>query len=155
MTDRHAFSRRTAVMAICVMCAAPAAFADPVVPGFVVDQYASVPTPGGLAFDPGGVLYVGNLDPGTVSIHRVAVGGFPVEEYGPAVFDPDAVAFDANGSVSGMPGAVLVGGGTGTGAPPPSGYVLEIAPNQSASYLFGSPTILFRNHYVITCRRKC
>ena len=37
-----------------------AANAEPVVPGFDVEVYAEVPFPRGLAFDPEGVLYVGN-----------------------------------------------------------------------------------------------
>ena len=138
-----------AVVAAGMLVVSPIAAADPEVPGFVVQEYASVDTPGGLAFDPGGSLYVGNLNTRTMSIHRVGLGGAPVEDFGPPLFDPDAVAFDAGGDISGIPGAVLVGGGTGPGGPPPSGYVVAIAPDESTTYLFGSPTEVFRNPSVM------
>lgn len=65
-----------------------AATAVPVVPGFVVSDYATVSTPGGLSFDPTGVLYVGNLNnAGNVAIRRVALGGSPVQDYDAAVRD--------------------------------------------------------------------
>jgi len=62
-----------------------------------------------LCFGPYGVLFVGNGDnAGNVSIYRIAPGGGPgsVSPYGQAVWDPDPVAYDASGAISGTPGAV-------------------------------------------------
>ena len=108
------------------------AFAQPVVPGFNVEVYANVPQPVKLAFDPTGVLYVGNngVD---AKIHRVGIGGSPVEEYGDTSFpDPDSVAFDASGAISGTPGSVLVGNG---GDP---GFIAAILPDQTTITALGS-----------------
>jgi hypothetical protein len=100
------------------------ALAEPVVPGFEVEIYATVPQPAKLAFDPSGVLYVGN-NGSAVKIHRVGISGFPVEEYGDTLLpDPDSVAFDASGAISGTPGSVLVGNGGGPG------FVAAITPDQ-------------------------
>ena len=90
----------------------------PVVPGFNVEVYANVTDPRRLTFDNSGNLFVGrdnagsgghNQDP--VRIHRVAIGGSPVAEYGnDPIDDPDAVLFDPTGAISGSPGSILVGG---------------------------------------------
>ena len=101
-----------------------AAVAQPMVPGFDVEIYATVPQPAKLAFDPSGVLYVGN-NGSAVKIHRVGIGGSPVEAYGDTLLpDPDSVAFDASGAISGTPGSVLVGNGGGPG------FVAAIGPDQ-------------------------
>src|SRR4051812_47701177 len=86
--------------------------AAPIIPGFTVTTYANAPNPVRLSFDPSGVLYVGNSDNSLSGafISRVGVGGSAVTPYGPAIFDPDAVLFDSTGVISGIPGAVLVGG---------------------------------------------
>lgn len=82
----------------------------PVVPGFQVTEYAIVPNPAGLTFSPTGVLYVGNGDnSGPVHVHRVGIGGAPVDSFGSRIYDPDAVQFDTAGVVSQDPGSVLVG----------------------------------------------
>jgi hypothetical protein len=109
------------------------ALADPNVPGFTVETYASwddpVGGPTGLAFDDStGALYVGRDDHGTgcLKILRIPPGGTPVlglpvanYEYGErCVSDPDAVIFDALGTFygaggpgTGIPGSVVVGCG--------------------------------------------
>ncbi len=114
----------------------------PIVPGLTAEVYACVPACEKLSFDPEtGALYVGNgesgpsgLDP--VRIHRVGPGGQPVETYGPGIIDPDSVLFDATGSVSGVPGSVLVGvGDTLT-----TGQILAIRPDQSLATVFPPST---------------
>jgi hypothetical protein len=119
------------------------AAAGPTVPGFTVATYAAVPNPIRLAFDPSGVLYVGDGDnsSGGALIHRVGPGGSSVTPYGPAIFDPDAVVFDAAGVTSGMPGSVLVGGNSLSAS---QGLITAIRPDQTDFNLFG-PTASFRN----------
>jgi hypothetical protein len=119
------------------------AAADPIVPGFLVATYASVPDPIRLSFDPSVIIYVGNGDnsPGGAPIYRVGLGGSSVNPYGSARFDPDAVLFDVAGVISGVPGAVLVGGNSrGTS----QGLITAIRPDQTSFNLFG-PTVDFRN----------
>ena len=117
------------------------AVTNPVVNGAVTAVYANVTDPIKLAFAPDGTLFVGRDNSGSggsagdaVKIHRVAPGGSPVTEYGAAAIpDPDAVAYDALGIVSGTPGAVLVGGSAvGTGA-----VISKINTNGAVTQLFG------------------
>jgi hypothetical protein len=87
----------------------------PVVPGFVVAVYARLPHPADISIDHcSGTVYAGRDEgPGGADptrIHRILPGRRP-EEYGPVLSDPDAVLFDGAGSISGIPGAVLVGDG--------------------------------------------
>ena len=116
-------------------------------PGFRVEVYAEVTDPTDLTFDHAGAFYVGrdNLGSGggsgdAVRIHRIGPGGFPVEEWGAtAVDDPDTVAFDANGSISGVPGSVLVGGQVvGSRA----GRISAILPDQNVNNVFGDLNII-------------
>ncbi len=87
------------------------------VPGYSVTTYASgVSGPVWLSFDASGALFCGrdSTPAGTPDprfITRIAPGGTPVASYGAsAIPDPDAVAVDTLGAVSGVPGSVLVGG---------------------------------------------
>ncbi len=139
--NKYSFSL---LIAVVLLISTTLAFAQPVVPGFNVEVYANVPEPAKLAFDPSGVLYVGNNGPLSMEkIYRVGVGGSPVEEYGDTSFpDPDSVAFDAGGAISGTPGSVLVGNG---GEP---GYIAAILPDQSTitpigpTFNIGNPAVL-------------
>ena len=116
----------------------------PVVPGFAVEDYAEVPDAMNLTFDSTGTIYAGRdmafsgggaLDP--AKIHRIAPGGSPVREYGEtAIGDPDSVLFDADGTVSGQPGSVLVGGYSG------GGYIRAILPDESIQVVFGPSAVL-------------
>ena len=125
------------------------AYGNPIVSGFTVTTYANVVDPIRLSFDPSGVLYVGRDNTGSgggsgdpVKIHRVGIGGSPVTEYGNnALDDPDAVLFDATGTISGTPGSVLVGGEP---LPSGAGRISVIRPDQSIFTLFG-PTTTFIN----------
>jgi hypothetical protein len=121
---------RTAVLALLVVIA-PANAA--LVSGFQVHEIASVTNPMNLVFA-GGALYVArdNIGSGgdfsdSVSIHKVLTG--VVSEYGSAIPDPDAVASDALGAISGVPGTVLVGGGAGLYAIYPDQSVVQVFTN--------------------------
>lgn len=113
------------------------ALADPIVPGFTIEDYAFVDGPMEMGFALSGVLYVGRdisssgtADP--LRIHRIGLGGTPVEEYGDLIPDPDAVIFDATGWFSGTSGSVLVGG-VGDG-----GSVRAILPDETTVLLWDS-----------------
>lgn len=122
-----------------------------VVPGFTVSTYANVTDPKQLSFATSGPLagslFVGRDNTGSggtsadsVSIHRIGPGGGPVVTYGPAIEDPDAVAFDATGAISGTAGSVLVGNsGVGVG-----GSIKAIHPDLSVTNVFG-PSASFIN----------
>jgi len=126
-------------------CLTPNVLAMPIVHGFTVETYANVTDPVKLAFDPTGVLYVGRDNTGSgggghdsVRIHRIGLGGSPVEEYGNPIRDPDGVLFDATGTVAGIPGSVLVSGITdGT-----QGQISAILPDESVTTVVGPTTEL-------------
>ncbi len=112
-------------------------------PGYVIQEYATLNGPVEMTFDPTGVMYVGRdlvpsgqgnwADP--TYIHQVGIGGTPVVEYGAvAIEDPDAVLYDTTGSISGVPGSVLVAGGSATS---PGGRLWAIHPDQSVHLLYG------------------
>jgi hypothetical protein len=129
-------------------------FALPTVPGADTTVHAHVTDPARLAFAPDGTLFVGRDNSGSggdwddaVKIHRIGPGGSPVEEYGSsAITDPDAVIYDANGSASGIAGAVLVAGHELNSA---YGKVVAIRPDQSITNLYG-PTLFTFNPNVFT-----
>lgn len=129
-------------------------FAPPTVPNATTTIYARVTDPARLAFAPDGTLFVGRDNTGSgggytdaVKIHRIGPGGSPVEEYGnAAITDPDAVAYDADGSASGIPGAVIVAGRQLTGLP---GKIVAIRPDQTIATLYG-PTAFTFNPNVFT-----
>jgi hypothetical protein len=107
----------------------PQAWSQPSVPGFDVSVYARVPAPAKLSFAPSGDLFVGN-NGDSVTIHRVGPGGYPVEAYGDTPLnDPDSVAFDASGGISGTAGSVLVGN-IGTG-------IFAVLPDETTIPVFG------------------
>jgi len=118
------------------------AYGVPVVPGFDVNVYATVPDPLRIDFAPDGTLYAGRDNFGSggsgkdaVKIHRIGPGGSPVSEFGNgAIGDPDAVAVDVDGTISGTPGAVLVGGTQTAG----DGEIAAILPNGTLVPIFQS-----------------
>lgn len=121
---------------------------DPDVPGFIVETYAESDglKPMKLSFDVPGVLFTGREwddAPGdSLRIHRIGVGGAPVEEYGDHPFiDPDAVLFDGSGIISGTPGSVLVGEQYTSDV---QGAIWAIDPDESVRMIFG-PTEDFEN----------
>ncbi len=130
-------------------------FAAPAAPGCAAAVYASVTDPIKLSFAPDGTLFVGRDNAGSggnngdaVKIHRIAPGGAPVSEYGnAAIADPDAVFFDATGNISGTPGAVIVGGVTGSGSS--QGRLSRILPDGGVTTLFGpSSTMINPSDFV-------
>ncbi|MDH7503248.1 MAG: hypothetical protein QHJ82_11145, partial [Verrucomicrobiota bacterium] len=129
-------------------------FAPPAVPNATTTVYARVTDPVRLSFAPDGTLFVGRDNSGSggdyddaAKIHRVAPGGLPVEEYGnAAITDPDAVVYDADGSASGIAGAVIVAGHELNSL---SGKIVAIRPNQTITTLYG-PTAFTFNPNVFT-----
>lgn len=97
-----------------------------------VQTYATLDYPAFLSIASTGVLYVGNEGGPSVSIYRVepvyANGTVTGEVYacGPPREDPDAVLVDAEGLISGVPGAILVGARDGVDGP---GRILAIDPS--------------------------
>lgn len=113
------------------------------VPGFTVDTHAEpVVGPVFLTFAPDGTLFAGrDLSPpaGGITptfVTRIGAAGAPVEDYGAqATPDPDPVAFDALGVVSGVAGSVLTGGNS---LSPTRGTISAIRPNQQVVQLWSS-----------------
>lgn len=112
--------------------------------GFQVEIYAEVTDPNGIAIADDGTIYTGRHDinapsgGGALKIHRIGVGGTPVDEYGNAtIFDPDVVAVDELGLVSGVPGTVLVGGNSVgfNGSPVGGSLITAIRPDETVSTL--------------------
>lgn len=118
-------------------------FGRPNVPGTQTTIYARVTDPVRLAFAPDGTLFVGRDNFGSggdyddaVKIHRIGPGGSPVEEFGnAAISDPDAVVYDASGTASGIPGAVLVAGHENNSF---AGKIVAIRPDQSLTTLYST-----------------
>jgi hypothetical protein len=109
-----------------------AAQAEIVVPdGFVCEVYAPIVDPMNMAFGNDGTVFLGRDNVGSagdfgdaVKIHRIPADTGVSEEFGAtSIPDPDAVAFDAAGAISGVPGSVLVGGGGGLFAVRPDASV--------------------------------
>jgi len=133
----------TFVFMIGLACGA-SALAYPNVPGFDVQVYAdNIYMPMKLAFGANGELFVGNGDNSpSVSLYHVSPGGGPgsVSPYGQPVWDPDPVAYDATGAISGIPGAVLTGGGD-IGPK----HITAIRTNGTAQQLWPPPDVEFSN----------
>ena len=108
--------------------------AQPSVPGFKIESYASISQPNSLSFDPSGILYAGNNnDP--AKVYRIDGDSAP-QQYGNILLqDPDAVVFDSDGTISGYSGSVLVGGIDGPASP--TGYLAAILPDESTITIFG------------------
>lgn len=98
-------------------CLAPLA-ATPGVQMATTFAHAAVPDPVDIDIAADGTIFLGRDHAGSggryedaVRIHRIGPGGAPVEEFGDtAPADPDAVFIDRTGSITGTPGAVVVGG---------------------------------------------
>jgi hypothetical protein len=122
---------RSAGFALSALLGSLWAQAAPVVPGFTVSTYAQAPGAVRMDFDAAGVLYVGNAGNSTpgVPISRVAPGGGVATAFGPPIFDPDSVLIDRTGSVTGVAGALIVGGSSGVGVA--SASLTAIRPDQS------------------------
>ena len=113
----HSYRSSMLLAATLAVASFPASVAAQTVTGATVSVHASsVPGPIRLAFAADGTLYCGRdvALSGTATaqqITQVGPGGTPVLAFGNvATPDPDVVLVDALGSVSGVPGSVLVGG---------------------------------------------
>ena len=103
-------------------------------PGYQVEVYATIDDPGGLTFDPLGNLYVGHIWD-YKKINRISPGGSDVQEYGRiALGFARAVEWDAQGTIAGVPGSLLVStdANWGTGF-----YLSAILPNEQVLSVFG------------------
>lgn len=138
------FAQRAAacLLSVCAGAALAQRSSAQSVPGYVVSPYASgVSGPVWLSFDASGALFCGrdtttNGTPDPRFITRIGPGGSPVADWGvSATPDPDAVAVDTLGAVSGVPGSVLVGG---IKTPNVSGSIRAIRPDQSVVELWQS-----------------
>jgi len=129
-------------------------FAIPAVPDATTTIYARMPDPVRLAFAPDGTLFVSRDNSGSggdnndaVKIHRVGPGGSPVTEYGDApITDPDAIAYDWDGSASGIAGAVIV---AGTQSNNLTGKIVAIRPDQTLTNLYGPTAFNFNPNVFI------
>ncbi|MGZ5199498.1 MAG: hypothetical protein ACXWC4_06970 [Telluria sp.] len=95
--------------------------------GYRIEIYARVDQPMKLSFSRDGTLYVGRQFRGNDRIHKIGPGGHPVIEFGPVQTDPDAVAADDDGRISGHRHSVLVGG---------SNIIAAIYKNQQSAVIF-------------------
>lgn len=106
---------------------------SPTVPGCTVEVYATVDKPVMIDFDESGYLYIGydeNYTGPELQIYRVSPGATRIEWYGSNVmWDPDAIAYDEEGIISGTPGSVIVGSGY-------PGTIFAILPDQNVITLF-------------------
>ena len=104
-----------AVVALALSAVHPAG-AQPVVSGYDVTVYSTLPGPVGLAFDAAGNLFVGSDVPEAPGIteqwiRRIPAGGGAAENYGPFPMpDPLGVFVDAAGELTSEPGSVIVSG---------------------------------------------
>ena len=125
------------------VAAAPKAAAQ-TVPGFVISTYATPTDPALMSFGPDGTLYVGR-DPVAagsatpVKVTKIGPGGSPITSMGTVpIDDPDTIVLDVDGTISGVPGTLLVGGlldGSAT-----HGKISGIAPDDSVDIVFGPST---------------
>ena len=116
-SSRHvAASGATFALAFVASFAASGRVHAQTVPGFNVTTYATVTDPVLLSFGPDGTLFAGR-DPvaaGSVTpvkVSKIAAGGAPVTSMGDqTISDPDTIVLDVAGTISGVPGTLLVAG---------------------------------------------
>jgi len=127
---------------ISLLCLAggPRAVFAQTVPGFTVSNYATPTDPALLSFGPDRTLYVGR-DPvpsgsaTPVKVTRIGPGGAPVVSMGTvAIDDPDTILLDVAGTISGVPGTLLVGGLINGN--PSLGKISGILPDDSVVTIF-------------------
>lgn len=125
----------------CLLGSVWSAAAFPYVNGAATVVYTNVTDPMLMSFAPDGTLYVGRDARGSggdaydpVFVTKVGPNASSVANFGNVVMkDPDAVGYDQLGLVSGTPGALLVGGNSGTN----TALIYKVMPNGTVSALFG------------------
>jgi hypothetical protein len=125
----------------------PLACDTPTVAGATAEVHSAVTDPMQIALGADAALYCGRDAIGSggsnstpVKIHRTLPGGGPAAEFGAvAIPDPDAVLVDVAGTLSGVPGSVLVGGQTDASGN--TGQILAVRPDQSVVTVFASGTL--------------
>jgi hypothetical protein len=129
------------------MAFAPDARAQTVSPGYQVWIWTFVADPVELSAAGDGTLYSGRDLSGSGGgsddptwIHQISLTA-AVSPFGPSLDDPDVVMFDAAGDVAPVPGSILVGG-RDKGVVPLRGRVTAIAPDESATVIFGPTTAI-------------
>jgi sugar lactone lactonase YvrE len=144
-------SRRYRARGLCTLLAAaalaPGIAAQTVVPELKVWVWALVPDPVDLTAGTDGALYAGRDLTGSgggpdaaTRIHHISPTA-EVAGFGPNLDDPDTVWFDAAGVVASFPGSILVGG-RDNGITPLQARVSAVAPDQTATVVFGPSTQL-------------
>jgi hypothetical protein len=134
------------VEAALTACAAPGC-GSPFVVGATAAVHSAVTDPMQIALGADAALFTGRDAIGSggsnstpVKIHRAPPGGGPASEFGAVVIpDPDAVVVDVDGTLSGTPGSVLVGGQTDASGN--TGQILAVRPDQSVVTVFASSTL--------------
>lgn len=124
---------------------------SPSVPGALPASIAFLINPAVIDLGPDGVIYSGREDNGDfVSAWRIETFGDP-QPFGDPRCDPDSVVLDVDGIVSGVPGAMLVGGSCGirnpdTGRcifdPDNNGCITAVEPDGTTTLLFGPDTAI-------------
>lgn len=139
----RSFARVSCVVLVATTGLSSFALADPIAFGRPVEIYANVTDPMMMTFSPNGDLYVGRENAGSgggandaVRIHRILASDRSVQQFGPAVYDPDAVLFDHDGRFGGVAESVLLGGST----PTYRGIITSVRADGTSTQLLGPST---------------
>jgi hypothetical protein len=136
---------KSLVLVVGCLVAMPAAADEsglPFAKALKVEVYADVSLPAGLAFDPSGILYVGNQAT-EGKIRRIGIGGSPVEEFGDRpITNPDRLLVDSTGSMSGTAGSVLVTETFFSGGVPSRASLVAIHPDETTELVFDGPPLV-------------
>jgi hypothetical protein len=131
--------------------------ATPNVPGAITTVYATASHPKEIDFSSDGTMFTGRDECGgcttdLTDIWRIGIGGSPVQQIGSPIQDPDSVVVDRNGTISGTPGTVLVGGYAGTGAGVVK-MIMQSGPQSNQVSILVAPTQTLRNPTGLTFDR--
>jgi len=129
------------VFVVCVLVMQFEALAEPVVPGYKVETFATdLLYPDWICFDPTGVMYVGSNNWSTPEpVYRISPEG-QVAWFGPALVDTDGGVYDVDGRISGVPGSILVAGSCFS----PS-YLTAIHPDGTGEQIWGPESVPWKN----------
>lgn len=122
-------AQRSVLLSLALGLSAPSALAEPISDMLTIDRVATVGDMGRMAVNPlTGEIAFGRTGPGASDAYAVRVLGtdWNIREVGAPIRDPDAVAWDMDGSF-GPAGSILVGSFRGMFAVTPSGNVNQFA----------------------------